>query len=74
MECRKVTFSDQNIVHNLCVWSFAYNEARKGKWHLYSVDRYRFIEKIKKIEDKLEMYLTASHRNKIYTERFYCIV
>lgn len=58
------------VVHVLRVWSFAYQQARKGKWEQIGRDRVRFHERIKRMEPILLPALDLHHRQKIYNERF----
>lgn len=57
-------------VHEIRAWKFAYREARKGKWEQVGRDRERFEKKINELGAIITSVLTATHRDKIYNERF----
>ena len=63
-----VTFNESdNQIHVMYAWSYAYRNARKGHWHLYSVDKERFQRKIKEtFEPIITQVLDYNHREKIY--------
>lgn len=48
----------------------ATRECRNKFWENFAIDRCRFQHRISKLVDVLNKVLTASHRNKIYRERF----
>ena len=54
---KKVTFNEEIQVFHLCVWKFAYREARKSLWINESIDRMRFECRIKQMEDLLNPIL-----------------
>ena len=49
MNKKKVAFGTVTI-NKMYVWSFAYQEARKGRWHLLRVDNDRFRRRIDQID------------------------
>lgn len=54
----------------MITWSYAYQEARKGPWQKYAVDRVRFKDHIKALEQKIKPVLDNKHRKQIFVERF----
>ena len=58
---KKVTFSDKITIHNMVYWSFAYRNARKGKWEENARDRERFSRRI----DKTSLILLPVLKNQI---------
>lgn len=68
---REVKFDiTKNKIHNMVAWSYAYKQARKGQWEQVALDRFRFHQRIKKVNVVLEKILNCSHRQRIYFERF----
>lgn len=68
---RKIKFDMTNIkIHNMIVWRYAYEQARKGHWQTVAVDRSRFERRIAETTKVLEDILKPDHRTRIYTERF----
>jgi hypothetical protein len=43
---KEVTFCETIIIHPMIHWSYAYKNARKGKWEEYARDRDRFKRRI----------------------------
>lgn len=39
---KKVSFDPNVKVLNMCVWTYAYQEARKSEWLIIAADKYRF--------------------------------
>lgn len=68
----KIVKFEKNIkIYNLIVWSFAYREARNGKlWQELALDRFRFNNRIKKIEKEISHIFMEEHRMNIYRSRF----
>lgn len=68
---QKVKFDEtKNVTHNLIVWSYAYQQARRGHWQMVAVDRYRFERRIVETNKVLENILKIDHRIHIYKDRF----
>lgn len=63
---RTVTFSPQPII-----FFINYYEDRKGPWETITVDRVRFNNRIKEIENKIGWCLESSHRDKIFNNLKY---
>lgn len=61
---------DQNIIHFLVKWDFAYRHARMSEYLKFYADRVRFERKINECESKLDSILDEEHRKKIYNDRF----
>lgn len=61
---------DENKIHHMYVWSYAYKQARKSQWAMEAVDRFRFQRRIDAAGDALLGILNPSHRERIYIERF----
>lgn len=53
-EKKRVSFDSNVKTLNMCVWSFAYQEARKSNWMHLAADRYRFELR----KQQLEVLLT----------------
>lgn len=69
----QVRFADDGElcqVHPMIMWSYAYQKARIGPWQQYAVDRVRFKDHIKALEEKLKPVLGCQHRERIFKERF----
>lgn len=47
---KRVRFTDKLNIRQMCVWQFAHAEARKGKWHQFSIDKMHFASKIGKLD------------------------
>lgn len=60
----------KNKVYRLIVWSYAYQQARKGQWECLARDRSRFETKIKTFSVVISTILKSKHRLRIYEERF----
>lgn len=60
----------KNKIYNMIVWSYAYQQARKGHWQTVAVDRCRFERRITETNKVLENILKTDHRMRIYKERF----
>lgn len=60
-----------NKIHNMVVWRYAYEQARKGGWHIAALDRSRFERRILETHKVLIDIFNVAHRNRIYIERFY---
>lgn len=68
---RKIRFDmTKNKIHNMVVWSYAYEQARRGHWQIVAVDRSRFDRRIAETSKVLEDILMSDHRLRIYKERF----
>lgn len=67
---KSVTFNLQPKIQNLCVWNYAYREARRGKWEQTGRDRDRFHRKIIDLKDIISPILTFQHREKVFKHRF----
>lgn len=68
---QKVKFDEtKNVTHNLLVWSYAYQQARRGHWQTVALDRCRFERRIIETNKVLENILKTDHRNHIYKDRF----
>lgn len=50
---KKVSFDSKINTLNMCVWQFAYHEARKSEWMRIAADRYRFELRKRSIEAML---------------------
>lgn len=71
---REVKFDmSKNKIHNLVVWRYAYEQARRGHWQTVAVDRSRFERRIVETNKVLENILKTDHRMRIYKERFFTI-
>ena len=53
-------------VHHMVSWSYAYQEARKGRWMQCAVDEHRFRNRIQAMETIIAPILTHEHRDKLY--------
>lgn len=68
---KQVTFNEnENRIHLLFAWSFAYRKARINNYEQHVLDRYRFQNRINFTENVLNCILRQNFRNKIYNERF----
>lgn len=68
---KTVKFNEEkNVVYTLFTWEYAYRKARESNYEQYILDRYRFQNKIKYVENLLKDVLEEKNRNKIYIERF----
>lgn len=47
---KQVKFTDKPTIRPMHVWKFAHAEARKGKWHQFSIDKMHFDSKIQKLD------------------------
>lgn len=56
---------DLVTVHLLEEDTEACQEARKGHWELYAVDRYRFQNRIQDVENKIAYIFNEEHRQSI---------
>ena len=65
---KRVTFNEENNqIHILYVWLYAYKMARKGNWEQIAVDSERFRRRIKNnYEPILTKILNYNHREEIY--------
>lgn len=54
----------------MITWSYAYQSARKGPWQKYALDRVRFRDRIRDVEEKLKPVLDSENRERIFIERF----
>lgn len=50
---KNVCFDPNVRVLKMCVWTFAYREARKSEWMRIAADRYRFELRKQRIEAML---------------------
>jgi len=62
----KVRFCDTVEVHHMITWSYAYREARKGKWEQEARDRERFRQRIINTDNSIGWVLNQSHRDTVY--------
>lgn len=60
---KMVQFNPNVVVHKLCVWTFAYEEARKSEWLKNMSDSFRFKQRIQKTEDLLCNILSKNCNN-----------
>ncbi|KAH0816907.1 hypothetical protein GEV33_005885 [Tenebrio molitor] len=70
---KKVRFADDDKlceVHQMVMWSYAYQSARKGPWEEYARDRARFKRRVVNIETIIGHVFTGEHRSRIYEQRF----
>lgn len=67
---KSVTFSEENTIHNMFAWDFAYRNARLSNWQTFYLDRLRFDRRIKRSALLLDKILDHNHRQNIYTQRF----
>ena len=54
---KKVSFSNDIVIHKMICWSFAYSSARKGKWEECVLDRDRFNRRISSLHSILKPVL-----------------
>lgn len=69
----KVRFAEGKsltCVHRMIAWNFALRSARVGPWETLARDTVRFKNRISRTSVVLDPVLQASHREKIYKERF----
>lgn len=51
-------------------WAFAYCEARKGiEWQRNAVDRFRFKDRIGKIQDSISYIFQDKHRTQVLQKK-----
>ncbi|BES87221.1 Protein phosphatase 1 regulatory subunit 15A [Nesidiocoris tenuis] len=70
---KKVKFAqDKELIkiRRLVAWDFAHRAARVGPWEMYYRDSVRFKNRIANYSTLLSPILEASHRARIYSERF----
>lgn len=60
----------KNKIHNMVVWRYAYEQARKGGWQIIAIDRSRFERRIVETHKVLIDILNDDHRNRIFSDRF----
>lgn len=60
---RNVTFKEEVQVHLMIVWTFAYQDARKGTWEQHARDRERFKLKIFKYSPIISYALEQKVKN-----------
>lgn len=63
---KKVRFDPNDKILKMCVWSFAYHEARKCDWLQITADRYRFSLRKQRIESELVKIGFFSRHSDIY--------
>lgn len=63
---KTVSFNIIPIIHVMYTWKYAYHQARKGDWEMYSRDRFRFNIRIQRAAIILNPILNPEHRLKIY--------
>lgn len=63
---------EQNKVHLMYTWTFAYNSARKSDWMLVALDRVRFRNRIDNIGNVLSKVLDLNHRQYIFDTFIAC--
>ena len=54
---KRVQFKEEVQVLNMCMWMYAYREARKSTWMNITIDRMRFQRRIKLTEEILNPIL-----------------
>lgn len=70
-EIKRVQFSDSsNVVYTMYTWSYAYREARRGRWQQDILDRMRFKRRLTDIELIVSRVLDKEHRYRVYRDRF----
>lgn len=68
---KKVTFSEENNqLHILITWSYAYRSSRKIYWEYLTIDSCRFRRRIMGTSLILNYILDTNHRQRIFNERF----
>lgn len=67
---KAVKFNLLPKIYHMRVWSFAYEQARKGQWEQFVRDRDRFKRRISRDEAEISIILSPIHREKIYRLRF----
>ncbi|KAG8231046.1 hypothetical protein J437_LFUL011169 [Ladona fulva] len=70
---KKVRFAEGSalaVVRPMITWSFAYREARRGNWEVYSRDRARFQCRINNLAPVLNLILDPKHRKRVFESRF----
>lgn len=54
---KKVRFNTQNKIYKMCVWQFAYKQARTDQWQKIARDQERFKRKIEELDEKISPIL-----------------
>lgn len=67
---RRVKINDIPKVHMMFVWDFAYRDARKGHWHIYTIDRMRFKRRIDAVAPVINVVLDEAHRAHIKNSHY----
>ena len=68
---KKVVINEErNKTINMCVWSFAYREARKNIYEQIALDRFRFSNRIKQFENEFSSLFSEEHRSKVYNQLY----
>lgn len=67
---KRVNFELKPDIFYMRKWDYAYREARKGRWHLFAIDRFRFQRKINEIEKLLSPIFDLDHRKAVFEERY----
>jgi len=60
---KKVRFNDKIDIHTLCVWDFAYRNARIGNWAQIYLDNQRFKSRCITVEKQIKKIFNRQHRN-----------
>lgn len=55
----------KNKIHNMVVWRYAYEQARKGHWQTVALDRCRFARRVEEANQVLGYVLDCNHRKRI---------
>lgn len=64
----KVSFDLNVQVLEMCVWQYAYRNARIGSWKEDYLNRMRFMRRIRATEKIISPILTSEHRTKIHNK------
>ena len=66
---KKIVIFNKSIrIHYMHHWQFIGEMSRKGEWHIFALDRFRFNERIRNVEPKISRILDIDHRHNIYTK------
>lgn len=66
---KKVHFADESDLTEVfpeTQWAEEYQEARKGQWYQYGLDRERFQKRIAEVGEVLNRVLSEEHRQKVH--------
>ena len=67
---RRVCFEEKPEVHTMYTWDYAFRQARKGEWEIWSRDRGRFKKRVSSLEDVLFQVLKPEHRGRVYCKLY----